>query len=211
MAAVAGSNADGDCRTLHIVVQNLVGEKLEAEFEPDQTVRHLKAYVSEHWGLPIICQQVLVGTSIPADDSKLRELFVDVAPYETLSVLSIYSLPYEGSIEKAQAAGDREAIRVLMLERDRGRSASVPPSLALIVQPGLRRRVGWTRIGEALIERGYTSDEVGAALQQMPQCHYQQVLEHLELSCRVIESNEAELLQWWRTPPTHESCHVDGS
>ena len=61
---------------------------------------------------------------------------------------------------------------------------------------------GWPRIAEALVDRGYTVEEVDAAIASMPEQHcYREVKEHLELSLRKIRDEEVPLLTWWRTCP----------
>jgi len=185
---------------VRVVVQSFAGKELELEVQPAQTVKQMKASVQQHWSMPAVCQQMLVGTTVLADLTAIGEYCADVPPGDRLRVLCIYSLPYDGDVHKASLAGDRDAVRALMTQRDKDREQTACPAIImLIINRSLRSRKGWPRIGEALLQRGYAPEAVDAALQQMPHEYcYLDVLEHLELSLGKIKDNKVPLLQWWK-------------
>merc|ERR1712205_297878 len=80
-----------------------------------------------------------------------------------------------------------------MLERDKDRTPT-PALLALALNRRLRTEKGWPRMREALIQHGYTPDEVSSAIQQMPEmCCYDDVKGYLEQHVRRIPSGQVKL------------------
>mmetsp|Transcript_8490 Transcript_8490/g.14715 ORF Transcript_8490/g.14715 Transcript_8490/m.14715 type:complete len:198 (-) Transcript_8490:40-633(-) len=188
---------------LHVIVQNLVGKEVELEIPHSRTVRDLKALVDEKWGLPLAAQQMMVGTTVLENGWPVTKLCDEVPDGEQLRVLCVFSLPYDGDIQLASRAGDRDAVRLLIKERDKDRGKQqVPAILKLLMFPRLRHQRGWPSISAALTERGYTEEEVVAALEtSSDNCSYSEVLQHLELNIRKIPDSDVPFLSWWRKTP----------
>eukprot|EP00427_Karlodinium_veneficum_P040783 CAMPEP_0169268100 /NCGR_PEP_ID=MMETSP1016-20121227/47584_1 /TAXON_ID=342587 /ORGANISM="Karlodinium micrum, Strain CCMP2283" /LENGTH=166 /DNA_ID=CAMNT_0009352717 /DNA_START=1 /DNA_END=497 /DNA_ORIENTATION=- len=165
---------------------NLSGKELTIEVDPGSTAKELKAAILDSWGFPVIFQKFLIETEVIDDAVVIATLVEGLPEGEPLRVLCIYSKPYDGDINKAAAAGDREAIRALMQERDKGREQlAVPALITLILNRRFETMKGWPRTFEALIERGYTQGEVDAAIAILPERYsYQDVLQHLQLNTR---------------------------
>eukprot|EP00747_Dinoflagellata_sp_TGD_P223088 gnl/TRDRNA2_/TRDRNA2_94729_c0_seq2.p1 gnl/TRDRNA2_/TRDRNA2_94729_c0~~gnl/TRDRNA2_/TRDRNA2_94729_c0_seq2.p1 ORF type:complete len:221 (+),score=32.92 gnl/TRDRNA2_/TRDRNA2_94729_c0_seq2:58-663(+) len=193
----------GSKPTIRVIVQNLGGKQLELQVLADQSVRELKELVLTHWGFPVVCQQLMIGANVLPNTSSLAEHCGAVPGENPTSILCVYSMPHEGSIEKAAAAGDREAVRALMQERDKDRAKEpLPAILCLCINRANGRRKGWPRIAEALVDRGYTLEEVDAAIAMMPDQHcYNDVIYQLESSCRKIKDKDVPLLTWWKRAP----------
>eukprot|EP00931_Biecheleriopsis_adriatica_P025718 TRINITY_DN15716_c0_g1_i2.p1 TRINITY_DN15716_c0_g1~~TRINITY_DN15716_c0_g1_i2.p1 ORF type:complete len:198 (-),score=28.92 TRINITY_DN15716_c0_g1_i2:287-880(-) len=188
--------------SIKVIVMNLAGKELHIEVDHGSTAKSVKAAIADSWSLPLAFQKLLIEAEVVDGEVVVSDLAEDsgIPDGEPLRMLCVYSLPYDGDINKAAAAGDREAIRALMQERDKDRA--VPAVITLIVNPKLRTVLGWPRISEALIERGYTREEVDAAIAMMPERYsYNNVLEHLESALRVISDSDVPSLKWWRTPP----------
>mmetsp|Transcript_28804 Transcript_28804/g.82483 ORF Transcript_28804/g.82483 Transcript_28804/m.82483 type:complete len:199 (+) Transcript_28804:83-679(+) len=185
--------------SMQVVVQNLAGKELALELQQTETVRQLKASVQEHWDMPLLCQQMLLGGTVLSNASTLGDYCAEIPPGGQLRVLCVYSLPHDGDVNKAALAQDREAVRLLMRERDKDKEHThCPAQLSLLVTPWLGVWKHWPRICEALLDRGYRQEEIDAALPHMPQPYcYRDVLKHLELSRR-ISNDDVPSLQWWR-------------
>mmetsp|Transcript_158711 Transcript_158711/g.280344 ORF Transcript_158711/g.280344 Transcript_158711/m.280344 type:complete len:207 (-) Transcript_158711:277-897(-) len=191
--------------SLHVVVHNLVGKEVQLEIPRSCAVKDLKALVREKWGLPSAAQHMLAETTMLENDWLLQRFCDEVPQGETLKILCVFSLPYEGDIQQASRAGDRDSVRFLMRERDKDRGTEpFPATLKLLMQPQKRFQKGWSFISEALTERGYTNEEVSAALQTLTDCtriddfSYIDVLHHLELNIRKIQVNEVHLATWMK-------------
>eukprot|EP00928_Gymnodinium_smaydae_P067480 TRINITY_DN5045_c0_g2_i1.p1 TRINITY_DN5045_c0_g2~~TRINITY_DN5045_c0_g2_i1.p1 ORF type:complete len:234 (+),score=54.74 TRINITY_DN5045_c0_g2_i1:79-702(+) len=207
MGAAAAGDQPG---LISLLIQDLAGNELELEVAAGTSVRELKLLIAENWsGMPFACQQLMLEMEVLEDASELpmgagaagEEGDCQSPSGEPLRILCLYCLPYEGSIEKAAAANDRAAVRTLLTERDKGRDARVPAFLQAHFNRAVQQDRRWPRRGEALVERGYTQEEVDEALRQLPEASYAVTLKYLEDNVRSIPSHDVPFLKWWRKNP----------
>jgi hypothetical protein len=219
---------------LPVLVRNLAGTELELNTHLTTSVHELKLLVEEKWNFPTVCQCLLLeATELQDGGKKLGDYCsaeLQEGPLPTLELTFVYRAPYDGDVHKASLAGDRDAIRALMRFRDQDKNQKVPPSLAIIVRPSLKRQPGWAGARSALIERGYDEDAVDECISDWMSSvgnerysydpvrarellgrevlgevgkhrySYDQVLGRLEEKFGKLPEDQG-FLKWWQTPP----------
>lgn len=200
----AGARASTPVR---VMVQSLSGQTLELEADALQTVKALKLQIHAHWDFPPVCQKLILGSAVLEDLEALGTYLPEARSGDLASRLHlalVYSAPYGGDVHAATLAMDTEAVRILLQFRDRERQQKVPPALAVLMRPSLRRLPDWPALSEALQGRGYLAEEVDAAVAQVVAARllvtYEEVLQRLEQDIGKRHA-DAEAAEWWDTAP----------
>lgn len=129
------------------------------EDKPNKVV-DLKRLIEEQWEYAPMVQKVISGAEVLEDDV----LLVDLVPSEPpLNLTFVYSPPYNGDIQAAMRAQDKPAIRLLFKFRDQDRDQKITAQMALLMNKRLGDLTSWDRQADALMELGYSQDEVDAA------------------------------------------------
>eukprot|EP00929_Paragymnodinium_shiwhaense_P112739 TRINITY_DN81003_c0_g1_i1.p1 TRINITY_DN81003_c0_g1~~TRINITY_DN81003_c0_g1_i1.p1 ORF type:complete len:217 (+),score=31.07 TRINITY_DN81003_c0_g1_i1:43-693(+) len=175
MAETAGSGvSDAAHEELQVIVNDVSGEQTHFELPSTAKLRELKELVEKELNIhPRLQTFLLNGLPIDGDDALgladcASTYGCDWSSDDPLSLMIICVLPYDGDMMKAMAAGDREACRIIMTERDKGRIfKTIPVHIKAILPWGKGSERGWECMEEALEGFGWSAEMVSKALQEI--------------------------------------------
>merc|ERR1740121_76332 len=159
--------------------------------------------------MPPRVQRLIRGTVVMEGGQNIAEHCVGLRDGEPLAVMFVYVPPFNGDIQQAAAAQDRDAVRMLIQFRDKDRAQRVPAGLQILMHPFLRDQRSWPKINDALVDIGYSREQANSARAASP-CDagvagptYNEVLAQLE-STVGAPTYEPGYLKWWCLSP--EDC-----
>lgn len=187
-----------DAPPLDVEVMDVCGTSQVIDMNPAHKLWDLKVRLAELWDIPAKLQRLVCGADVLEDDRVIGSLQEGLEPDEPVTLLLVRVQPYDGDLNAACQAHDIEAIRMLMASRDKDRIQKVPAALRLTMSPGLGRQRDWAGIQPALLDRGYTQEEIDEGTRSVTANTYERILAYL-LEVHGQRLPATDWTRWWKS------------
>mmetsp|Transcript_8471 Transcript_8471/g.23569 ORF Transcript_8471/g.23569 Transcript_8471/m.23569 type:complete len:123 (-) Transcript_8471:4-372(-) len=96
---------------IRVIVQSVGGEVYESNFNGQTTIAQVKTCVAQDWEIPVVCQNLLHGTTMLRDGAELIELVEGWHGVMKLSLTMVLSL--ERPMRELRVGGAGRAVEAL--------------------------------------------------------------------------------------------------
>ena len=116
---------------VHVTIRNVTGQQLELEVADFETSFDVKNRILAEWGLPVVCQELVLVSTVLADTQRFSEFGEEV---ELLAICSLRRVC--AGLASSGAAARASALRNLASVR--GQAGAVEAALECLEAPGRR-------------------------------------------------------------------------